>query len=39
MTLFDWYVIGFLPVSVVLILTLFALNDWDVEKTMFRKEK
>lgn len=40
MTLFDWYVVGFIPVSIVLILIQFVMADWDIEKVFFEdKEK
>lgn len=39
MTNFDWYVIGFIPVAVVLVLVQFILNDWDLEKMMFGEEE
>lgn len=38
MTLFDWYVIGFIPVAIVLIVLALIDNDWDVEKMMFKEE-
>ena len=31
MTLFDWCVIGFIPVAVVLVLIEFVLNDWSFD--------
>lgn len=39
MTLFDWYVVGFIPVAIVLILIQFAMADWDLDELMFRKEQ
>lgn len=31
MTLFDWCVVGFIPVAVTLILIEFVLNDWSFD--------
>lgn len=31
MTLFDWCVVGFIPVAAVLILIEFVLNDWSFD--------
>lgn len=39
MTLFDWYVVGFIPVAIVLILIQFVMADWDLDELMFRKEQ
>ena len=38
MTYFDYLVIGFIPVAVTLILIQLILNDWDVEKMMFKED-
>lgn len=38
MTKFDWYILCFLPVAVVLIIIQFYLNDWSFEKVMFEEE-
>lgn len=39
MTLFDWYVVGFIPVAIVLIVLALIDNDWDVEKLMFKDDE
>ena len=31
MTLFDWCVVGFIPVAAALILIEFVLNDWSFD--------
>ena len=31
MTCIDYYIIGFIPVAVVLILIQFILNDWELD--------
>lgn len=36
MTTFDWFVVGFIPIAIVLILILLVLNDWDFDKMMFK---
>ncbi len=36
MTTFDLCVIAFLPIAAVLILCQFALNDWDIEKVLWK---
>ena len=35
MTTFDYCVIGFMPIAAVLIICLFALNDWDINKVLW----
>ena len=39
MTRFDWYIIGFIPVAIVLIIIQFYLNDWSFEKVMFKEDE
>lgn len=39
MTTFDYCVLGFIPVSIVLILIQFVMADWDLDELMFRKEQ
>ena len=38
MTLFDWCVVGFIPVAIVLILIEFVANDWDINEMMYNDE-
>ena len=37
--LYDWICLGIGLVGTVLCVCQFALNDWDLEKTMFKEEK
>jgi len=39
MTTFDWYVLGSLPVVIILVIIQLALNDWSIEKMMFKEDK
>lgn len=39
MTAFDWYVIGFIPVAIALIVIELINNDWDVEKMLWEDEE
>ena len=39
MTTFDWFALGIGIGGIALIIYLFYLNDWDVEKTLFREEE
>lgn len=39
MTMFDYYVIGFIPVAIALILIELIANDWDVEKLLWEEEE
>ena len=36
LTTFDWISLGLGAIGTVLCVYLFYLNDWDIEKTMFR---
>lgn len=39
MTLFDWYVIGFIPVAAILIVLALIDNDWDVSEMLWEEEE
>lgn len=39
MTLFDWYVIGFIPVAITLIVLALIDNDWDVSEMLWEEEE
>lgn len=39
MTVFDWYVIGFIPVAIALIVIELIANDWDIENMIWEEEK
>lgn len=39
MTLFDWYVIGFIPVAAILIVVALIDNDWDVSEMLWEEEE
>lgn len=38
MTLFDYCVLGFIPVAIALITYLFYENGWDLEQTFFEEK-
>lgn len=39
MTVFDWYVIGFIPVAIALIVLALIDNGWSVTEMMFKEDE